>query len=276
MPDSWLETRIDVPPGAVEAMANHLMELGSPGLTIEESATHTRLIAYFERSDQVEAARRFAAILVDGVRVSTEPIHSENWAENWKAHFPPLSIGERLYVCPPWAPPEPAGRLRVVIDPGMAFGTGNHATTCGCLELLQRHVTPDIEVLDVGTGSGVLSIAALLLGARRATAIDNDPLATAAVASNAERNGVAARVLVGSSLDEVDGTFDLGLANIQLNVLCELEERIAARIRPGGMLIASGVLTEELDALKSRYAERWEFGQQAGDERWVAIVARRR
>jgi len=276
MPDSWLETRIDVPPAMAEAMANHLMELGSPGLAVEESETHTRLIAYFERPEQVEAARRFAAVLVDGARVVSSSIGSEDWAENWKAHFPPLLIGARFYVCPPWAPPAPAGRLPVVIDPGMAFGTGNHATTAGCLELLERHLQPGMAVLDVGTGSGVLAIAALLLGARHATAVDDDPLATAAAAGNAARNGVAERITVLASIDAVAGTYDLGLANIQLNVLCALEERIAARIRPGGVLIASGVLREEADALAARYARHWELGETAGDERWLAVAARRR
>lgn len=275
MSRTWLETRVEIAAEAAEAVADRLVELGSPGLVTEEEGDRVRLVAYFDRDDQVEASRRFAAALDPIAAVSATRIDSENWAENWKRHFPPLPIGERLWVCPPWAPAPPPGRLAVVIDPGMAFGTGNHATTSACLELLERHLPPGADVLDVGTGSGVLSIAALRLGARRAVGVDTDPLATTAARENAARNSVAGGFEVRSSLEEVAGEFDLAVANIQLNVLLELEAAIAARLGPGGLLIASGLLRGDLDDWKRGYARNWRPGETAGDDEWVAVVATR-
>jgi ribosomal protein L11 methyltransferase len=276
MSRSWLETRVAVPREAAEVVASYLIDAGSPGLVTEEAGERIELVAYFDGEEQVEAVRLYLRQHAIEASVRVARIGEENWAENWKEHFPPLAVGERLYLCPPWAAAPLPGRTTIVIDPGMAFGTGHHATTRACLELLERYVEKDCRVLDVGTGSGVLSIAALLLGAGRAVGVDTDPLATAAAAENAERNGVAARLSLHASLDDVDGRFDLAVANIQLNVLCDLERGIAARVRPGGTLVASGLLREELDAWRQRYAEDWELGDTAGDAQWVAIAARRR
>ena len=276
MQSSWLETVIEVPTEFAEVMANRLLEIGSPGLVTEEVGQSTRLTAYFDTEEQVALAGRYAAALSAGALVRSGEISSENWAENWKDHFPPLLVGTRLYLCPPWASTPPSGRIAVVVDPGMAFGTGHHTTTRACLELLESRVAPGCDLLDVGTGSGVLSIAALLLGACRAVGVDVDPLATDAAAENAVRNGVADRLSLSSSLADVSGLFDLAVANIQLNVLTELEPQIAARVRPGGILIASGLLREELDAWKAHYGDDWEIGESSGDAQWVAVAARRR
>lgn len=277
MPRSWLETAVEVPNESAEAMANRLLEIGSPGLVTEDCGARTRLIAYFDEPGQVEEARRYASVLCGGAAaVASSEIGSQDWAENWKEHFPPLEIGEKLHLCPPWAAVPPSGRIAVVIDPGMAFGTGHHATTRACLELIERCVVPGCEVLDVGTGSGVLSIAALLLGAGRAAGVDIDPLATEAATANALRNGVADRFSVCDSLDRVEGTFPLAFANIQLDALAALEPRLASLVEPGGTLIVSGLLRGELGAWKAIYEARWISGETAGDAQWVAVAARRR
>lgn len=276
MPRSWIETRVEVGLDAAEIVASFLVDLGSPGLVTEDRGERVELVAYFDAESEIEALRAWLGAHAIDAAIRTQRIGEENWAENWKEHFPPTLVGERLYLCPPWAVTPPAGRVSIVIDPGMAFGTGHHATTRACLELLETRVRPGMHVLDVGTGSGVLSIAALQLGAARAAGVDTDPLATGAAAENAARNGVAASLSLHASLDGVGGVFDLALANIQLNVLTPLEPEIAARVRPGGTLIASGLLREELDAWRAVYAANWDFGAIAGDAQWAAIAATRR
>jgi ribosomal protein L11 methyltransferase len=158
----------------------------------------------------------------------------------------------------------------------MAFGTGHHATTRTCLELLERHLQAGCALLDVGTGSGVLAIAALRLGAERAVGVDVDPLARAAAAANAARNGVADRLRVRGSLDEVDGNFAAATANLQLSLLVELETRIAARLLPDGLLVASGLLREEIEAWRAVYAGRWREVEISGDREWVTVASHRR
>lgn len=276
MPRSWLQTRVEVPLESADVVGTLLVELGSPGLVSEDRGAQCELLAYFDDVAQVEAVRARLASLGAGTVVEVSPINEENWAENWKDHFPPVAIGSRLQLCPPWEPTAPPGRIAVVIDPGMAFGTGHHATTKACLELLEPYVTADTELLDVGTGSGVLSIAALLLGARRAVGVDTDPLALEAAVANAARNGVGARFSVHSSLEGIVGRFAVAVANIQLNVLAELEPRITALVAPDGVLIASGLLREELAAWRAIYGAHWIAGDTAGDAQWVAVAARRR
>jgi len=272
MARSWLETRIEVPSDEAETFGAQLIDLGSPGLITEERGDRCELVAYFEHDEQIAAVRALVEARGIAAALRLVRIGEENWAQNWKEHFPRIEVGNRLCLCPPWEAPTP-GRVGVIIDPGMAFGTGHHATTRACLELLEARVQPGSLVLDVGTGSGVLSIATLLLGAERAVGVDVDAIALEAARGNAARNGVAERFSVAASLEGVDDLFDLALANIQANVLAELEPELSARVKPGGLLIASGLLRQELAAWKPLYAPRWRFGTTSGDAQWVAIEA---
>jgi ribosomal protein L11 methyltransferase len=273
---SWLETRVEVSSDLAEAVAAHLVELGSPGLIEENTGPQSILVAYFEDAEQVAAVRRSLSALAPEATITVREISEQDWAENWKVHFPPLAIGDKLLLCPPWISPAATDRVTIVIDPGMAFGTGHHATTRACLELLEGCDLAGVDVLDVGTGSGVLAIAALRLGARRAVGVDTDPIALEAARDNAGRNGVADRFESALSLEQVAGVFDVATANLQLNTLLELEAAISARVRPDGVLIASGLLRADVEAWRQRYAADWRIGESAGDEQWAAVMARRR
>jgi ribosomal protein L11 methyltransferase len=272
MPRSSLETRVDVPIELAELMANRLFEIGSPGLASEDAGVRTRLIAYFDTEKQVNEVRTSAKALSASIVVESTRIGDEDWAENWKEHFRPVAVGEKLYVCPPWAVTPPHGRIAVVIDPGMAFGTGHHTTTRACLELIEHFLTSACDVLDIGTGSGVLAIAALQLGARSAVGVDVDPLAITAALANGERNCVVDRMAACDSLAKIEQAFDLVVANIQLNTLCELEERVATLVKPGGTWIVSGLLRSELSSWYAHIAERWTPGLTRGDDEWVAVA----
>lgn len=276
---AWLETRVEVPAESAEAVANYLVELGSPGLASEEGAERIALVAYFEHDGPLEDLRRYLAelALAPEAAIATRWITDANWAENWKQHFTPIAVGRRLYVCPPWSATPPPGRVAVVIDPGMAFGTGHHATTRGCLELLERHVPAACSAaLDVGTGSGVLAIALARLGVPRVIAVDTDACARAAAAENITRNHVAAAIAIVPSLEEVaGGPFPLVLANLQLDTLCALAARLTAVTEPGSVLIASGLLGPETPAFRRAYAA-WTESERIEDGEWTSLALRRR
>jgi ribosomal protein L11 methyltransferase len=186
-------------------------------------------------------------------------VHEQDWADAWKEHFHVERVGRRLVIRPSWRPfvPEP-GDVVIDLDPGMAFGTGQHPTTRACLELLEEHIRPGDAVLDVGTGSGILAVAAVKLGAARCLALDVDPQAVRVARDNAARNGVAERVQV------VEGTlptalasrhaFDLAVANITAAAVAALAPALATALRPGGTLIGSGIVADRLDAVLAALA----------------------
>ncbi len=273
----WYELRVTVSRETNEAVANFLMEQGSPGLQSEDAGEHVMLTAYFADTPPLERLRRFCtgigAPLGPGA-IDTRRIAEEDWAENWKLHFRSQCIGKRLYVCPPWDSAAPEGRVAIVIDPGMAFGTGQHATTRGCLRLLDRAVgvNPIRRALDLGTGSGVLAIALAKLGVPTVYAIDTDGQALAVARSNAARNGVQQCIAFAASLDEVHGPFDLVVANLFSAILTQLAARLCALTDAQGLILCSGFLTDEERRVREAY-EASGLAARAREEEdgWVTL-----
>jgi len=211
-------------------------------------------------------------------KIMLKRIRQEDWAESWKLHFQPQAVGTRLYICPPWNCVAPAGRVSIVIDPGMAFGTGQHATTRSCLLLLERAMDDRgvTRALDVGTGSGVLAIALVKLGVLEVWAIDTDPMACTIAAANAVCNGVETCVHIRSSLDEVSGAFDLVTANLFANLLEEMAVRLVGLLRPGGVLICSGFLNaDELRVRKTYEARGLRLVRRHEEQSWVTLTLQR-
>jgi ribosomal protein L11 methyltransferase len=213
-----------------------------------------------------------------GLRALSElrvrPVDDATWTDAWKRHYVAQRIG-RVVIAPSWAPEAAAdGDVVITLDPGMAFGTGLHPTTRGCLELLQRIRPMPARVLDVGSGSGILGLAALRLGAERVVALDTDPLAVAATAANAERNGLAARVDVGlGTLPEAAvERFSLVLANLVAAVLVELAPRLEAHLGAEGTLLASGIIDARADEVVAAMAGAGlAIRERRDDGEWVSL-----
>jgi len=248
-------------------------QFGEPGSIVSSGWNRSRIIALLEPDADVGAllARASVAAGLAGVPAWTaEEVAEQNWVQLTQSQFDPIRVSERLWIVPSWhAAPDPAA-VNLVLDPGMAFGTGSHATTRLCLEWLERNVRSGCSVLDYGCGSGILAIAAARLGAGTVAGVDIDPLAVEAARANAERNGVMATFH--DSAQPVAGAYDLVVANILSNPLRLLAPAICAHVRRGGRLALSGILREQADEIMTIYGQ-W-LPMQVADfrEDWVCLA----
>lgn len=276
----WQEVLVAVGQADAEAVASLLepQVCGSP--VIEHTKAGSRVRGYLVRDRSLRTRlshlRRSLASHFPEAVAESHPL-SPGWEEAWKAFFTPIAIGERLLVLPPWLSPSGDGRVAVVIDPGAAFGTGQHPTTRLCLEALERELRPGMRVLDLGTGSGVLAIAAARLGAGWVLGLDTDPAAVKAARENVARNSVAATITIQEgSLEESApfAPFDLLLVNISSQVLIALVPSLGPKTKPGGILIASGFLEESLPAIISALeGASWQKRDVRTEGEWRAVTA---
>ena len=204
----------------------------------------------------------------------------EEWENNWKQYFHTMEIGDRLVIKPKWETlDDPKGRAVLSIEPGLAFGSGTHETTRLCLETLEQYITPETTVLDVGCGSGILSVAALLLGAKSATGVDIDALAVKTAIENGEENGFTApryTVLQGNLTDKVSGQFDVVVANIVADVIVMFCKQVGAFMKPGGVFITSGIIdTREQDVLSAFRENGFSVKARHEDKGWVCFECTR-
>ncbi len=213
--------------------------------------------------------------------LAVRPVAEVDWTEAWKAEYRPQRIG-RVVISPSWLETAAGpGEVVIRLDPGMAFGTGLHPTTRGCLELLQRIEPMPANVLDVGSGSGILGIAAILLGAQRVVALDTDPVAVQTTAANAAANGVGERLearegTLGEMTAARQGPFQLVLANLVATLLVELAERLAAHVEGGGTLIASGIIAPRGDEVVAALeGAGLVLVERPDDGEWLSLRMRR-
>ena len=259
-PAAYWELRVAVGDDTAEGLTNFVWELGALGV-VEEQAPESPaacLRAFFPATAPAATLQASLRAYLDGLRAlgfavagepSVAPVADEDWASAWRAHFTPISVGRRLVVAPPWAVPEPNGRVVVTIEPGRAFGTGHHESTRGCLERLEALLergTP-ASCLDLGTGSGILAIAAARLGVRSILAIDADPDAVAAARVNAAGNGTSGRVrCVLANVEQLDvEPAALVMANLLTAAHLRLAQRYPRLVAPGGTLVLGGILEAE-------------------------------
>lgn len=280
---SWVELQVELDDSLLEPAVNFLIEEGSPGVTQEEiSGRRQRVLAYFpndpswkKRQKKIRSyLRSLCNARLTSSQFRSRVIRDEKWAEAWKANFRPLRVTPNLIIKPPWESYTPKnGEWIIEIDPGMAFGTGSHPSTQICLafleEMIPRFPHPP-SILDVGTGSGILAIAARKLGGKKIAAVDIDPVAVENARKNASGNGIQKGIHFRvASPEKLRGRFDIVVANLLPQELLPLSSVLPGRLEDNGRFIASGFLTRQkkeivaafgaggLEVLESKRAGGW-------------------
>ena len=261
----WARITVTTSQEASEAVANLLFELNATGVELKDNEASTvNLIAHYPLDDRVGARmqklRDFLTELPTwGIQphpatIDLKHVKSEKWEEAWKSAFPPQRVGSRIVIAPTWIDvPHNETEILIRLNPGMAFGTGYHPTTRLSLELLERTVEPHHQVADIGTGSGILTIAAIKLGAKHVDAIEIDPTAIPIAAANFQANGVAPKVHLsqGDGLRGIENRYHLIIGNILTKAILPMIPFCVQRIYPEGIVIFSGILETEFAQVKS-------------------------
>ncbi|HEU5337837.1 MAG TPA: 50S ribosomal protein L11 methyltransferase [Sulfuricaulis sp.] len=291
---SWLKLKLRVDQEHAEALAEALEEWGALSVTLEDAAdqplfeTHrgknplwfhvsvTGLFPEHTDTDDILARAREILNLPESPAHEIDLLGDEDWAHSWMAHYKPLRVGQNLWVVPSWcAPPEP-NAVNLILDPGLAFGTGDHPTTALCLDWLSEQKLAGKTVLDYGCGSGILSIAAVKLKARKAYAVDIDAQALEVTRRNAVHNGIHTEMHV-MRPSELPKNFqaDIVIANILLRTLIELAPEIKACVRPDGWLVLSGLLGDDQAVeVRPHYEPPFEFTRH-DKQKWIMFAGRK-
>ena len=287
MPSSWLQLSLRADPSALDVVANFLIERGSPGVVIKKSEVQ----AYFPWEDSAAVRRDVQRFLRGmhrvGVKTGAEPprwriLKDRNWNHAWRKFFHPQKVGQQFLINPPWVKPAGVGRRHLItIEPGMAFGTGTHATTRGCIEFIEQVAAcfrgSEFVALDVGTGSGILSIILAKLGAKRVWALDNDPVALKVARVNLSCNGVQKRVrLSGTKLNHMRKAFPVVVANLTTETILDLAGTLEKRVAPKGFLILSGILRPKANDLLAHFAANgFRVVRRKSEKEWATLLLRR-
>lgn len=289
----WLRLGFDCDAEQVDALAELLERLGAESLSISGGA-RVAPTAGFGQAPACRPDSRVSALLPMGSdldiilaclrnragsaglrNASITPLLDRDWVAAGREAHGPMLFGDRLCICPSWAS-APAGKRVLTLDPGLAFGTGAHATTALCLEWIAERDWSGREVIDYGCGSGVLALAAAALGAMRVLAIDLDPVAVTVAADNTRRNGLAAIVSAAEPDAAAPGPADLLLANILLGPLLDLAPRFAALVKPEGEILLSGILATQAETCLGRYARWFNMAPPRFRAEWALLTGRRR
>ena len=276
-------------PSTFDALSNFLMERGSPGVVIRKS----EIQAYFASSGENGSIKEDVRCFLRGIseihpeaetpRIRWRILKDRNWNSSWHRFFRPQKIGKAFWVTPPWATPPTLHRRQVItIEPGMAFGTGSHATTRACLEFLEKVAAKlsgkPMTALDIGTGSGILSIALAKLGAARIWAIDNDPVAFQVARENVRLNGAEKKVfLTGTALGRIRKSFMVVVANLTAETIIELAPALTKRVAARGFLILSGILNSQAERVIARIGEAGlAVIARKREKQWTSVLLRRK
>ena len=315
----WLELHLDTQPAGIEPATELLSEYGIDSLMIDEEGDFKDFLEnnhqYWDYVDdelmeQMHGKSRITFYLEDSAEgyntlaqfriglsafkkqhpeyapliLSMENVEDADWENNWKQFYKPMEIGERLLVVPEWEQAQEDGRVKLVLNPGLTFGTGSHATTRLCLTALEKHITGGQTVLDLGCGSGILSIAALLLGADRAVACDIDEKCMDVAYENAALNGVGrdrytvrwGDVVTDQALrQELGGPYDVVVANIVADVIKALASTVRPLVKEGGIFLCSGIIDDRAEEVAQCLRDNgWTIAEARSSEGWFSYLCR--
>lgn len=288
---TWYQIKLQVKANSIETVTQFLNLLGADAVTYADAADQpilepdlnttplwddTWIIGLFsnEKIDLQQAYQFIVKQLPSDTILNhqIETLADQPWERAWLDHFQAMQFGKRLWICPSTQTPPDSNGVNIILDPGLAFGTGTHPTTALCLEWLDAHPPQNLRVIDYGCGSGILAIAAAKLGASEVWAVDHDPQALEATHANAERNQVADRLHIVAPEELNIFQADVLLANILAQPLCALAERFKQLLIPGGKIVLAGILNDQAEQVKKHYAPHIEFNASAIRENWVCIA----
>ncbi len=290
----WLQLRVDTSRDAAADIEDAILAAGAVSVTLQDNADQpilepalgetplwqeTRVTGLFEANiDTTATTQQISTTLDQGLpNHSWEQLEDKDWEREWMNNYQPIHCGGDLWICPSWLePPEPKA-VNLLLDPGLAFGTGTHPTTFLCLQWLSEQNVDDCTLIDYGCGSGILGVAALLLGGKSVVGVDIDPQALIATRENTARNQIAAeRFNVFMPQKCPAGQVDVMLANILAGPLAELAPDLNALTKPGGRLCLSGVLNTQAETVMDAYREWFDFDPVRSKEEWVCLTAVKR
>jgi ribosomal protein L11 methyltransferase len=290
---AWLSLRLAVDGDRAEALSDALMaagalsvsiedrdagteaelpQFGEPGMADPKSWQHNWLVALLDADADVPALIAALGLPADSA-FEVETVAEQDWVRLTQSQFDPIPISGRLWIVPSWHEAPDPEAITIVLDPGLAFGTGSHPTTRLCLKWLEANLAGGETVLDYGCGSGILAIAAARLGAGKVVGVDIDPQAVGAARDNAERNGVAIDFMLPDQLRV--GVYDVVVANILTNPLKALMPLLAAHVRPGGAIILSGILDAQAEEVMAIYGQSFAMRHLATEEGWALLTGTR-
>ena len=284
----WIQIRFNVPPDHVDTFSDLLMDVGAVSVSLEDGADQaifepppgelhlwqqTRVVGLFSDDSIVEEiiSRLKDRLSTPLPEYSHEVLEDKIWERVWMDEFHPINFGKKLWICPSWCEPPDNNAINIKLDPGLAFGTGTHPTTALCLEWLDAHPPQSLQIIDYGCGSGILAVAAAMLGAQSVWAIDHDPQAVLATNDNAENNEVNHLIHAGDARITPKKPVDLLLANILAQPLIDFAPKFADLVKPKGQIVLSGILEQQAEDVAEAYQSYFDLAPKTLKEEWVLL-----
>jgi len=287
----WLQLKIITPRRFVESLEDSLLASGAASVTLEDNADQPILEPGLGETplwDNVKITGLFEAQIDTAKTIATaerkfgnklpeykwEQLEDKDWEREWMQNYHAIRCGERLWICPSWQQPPEPDKINLMLDPGLAFGTGTHPTTFMCMQWIDGQDFNGLDIVDYGCGSGILGIATLLMGAKKVIGVDIDPQALLATTENAKRNNLpddAMPVFLPQNCPHIQ--VDIMLANILAGPLAELAPALNGMTKIGGKICLSGILAIQADAVKQAYAAWFDFDPVVTQEEWVRLTA---
>lgn len=285
---AWLQLKLASTPEAAQRLSDLLSDAGALAVTLQDAAdqplyepppgatplwSQTWVTGLFDADADLQAVLVWLRNALGGQDLPhvISPLEDKDWEREWMDNYHPMRFGARLWICPSWHQPPDVDAVTVMLDPGLAFGTGTHPTTALCLEWLDAHDVAGKRIIDYGCGSGILAVAAAKLGAHQVWAVDYDPQALHATALNAEKNAVSMLIHTVVPQDLPHTGTDIMLANILAGPLIELAPLFAELVRPGGAIVLSGILKTQSDAVMQHYQPWFDMAPVTERDEWMRL-----